>query len=236
MKNLIQWIGKLLFWAMAAALVVYAASRTLDFVNSTLAADDQIIGYLALFATTGGAIAWLFVFLYDSKGIAQKGIALVMVVIDVLGEISLFTIDTLMRSGQNGIMTALTPEEIRATVMGMSLLIGLNIIATFAYHVMDADNMAAMEDHISDWQIELAIQRAKREKATSIANEIAQREADAYAVVQKKKDRTDRSLPESTFGEAFSSLFKKKGQREEMRIMAADTDQAPELRDIERGE
>ncbi len=209
MKNLANWIGKLFFWAMAASLIVYAASRTLDFVANTLSTDDQIIGYLALFATTGGAIAWLTVFLHNSKGVAQKGIALVMIVIDVLGEISLFTIDTLMRSGQNGLTARLAPEEIRATVLGMSLLIGLNIIATFAYHVMDADNMAAMEDHFSDWQIDLAIQKAKREKAISIANEIAEREADAYAAAQKAKDRSDRSLPEPTMTEVLGSLFKK---------------------------
>ena len=236
MKNLVQWIGKLLFWAMAAALIVYAASRTLDFVNSTLGAEDQIIGYLALFATTGGAIAWLFVFLYNSKGVAQKGIALIMIVIDVLGEISLFTIDTLMRSGQNGMMTALAPEEIRATVMGMSVLIGLNIIATFAYHVMDADNMAAMEDHFSDWQIELAIQKAKREKAASIANEIAEREAEAYAIAQKNKDRTDKSLPDKSFGEAFANLFGKNGRQQEMHLVAAETVNMPELKDVERSE
>ena len=234
MKNLIQWIGKLLFWVMATALIVYAASRTLDFVNSTLGAEDQIIGYLALFATTGGAIAWLAVFLYNSKGIAQKGIALIMIVIDVLGEISLFTIDTLMRSGQNGLTSTLAPEEVRATVMGMSILIGVNIIATFAYHVMDADNMAAMEDQISDWQIDLAIQKAKREKATSIANEIAQREADAYAVVQKNKDRSDRTLPERTIGEAFSNLFRKNSRGEEMHLVAAETVNMPELQETER--
>ena len=234
MKNLIEWIGKLLFWAMAAALIVYAASRTLDFVNNTLSTDDQIIGYLALFATTGGAIAWLGVFLYNSKGIAQKSIALVMIVFDVLGEISLFTIDTLMRSGQNGLTATLAPEEIRATVLGMSLLIGLNIIATFAYHVMDTDNMAAMEDHLSDWQIDLAIQKAKREKATSIASEIAEREAESYAAAQKAKDRSDRSLPETTMSEVFGSLFKKNGKREKMPIVAADTVKMPELKQVER--
>ena len=236
MKNLTEWIGKLLFWAMATALIVYAASRTLDFVNTTLSADDQIIGYLALFATTGGAIAWLAVFLHNSKGLAQKGIALIMIVIDVLGEISLFTIDTLMRSGQNGLTATLTPEEIRATVMGMSLLIGVNIIATFAYHVMDTDNMAAMEDNLSDWQIDLAIQKAKREKATSIANEIAQREADFYAIAQKTKDRSDKSLPDRTIADAFGSLFRKNDRHEEMQLVAAETVDMPELKKVKRGE
>ena len=85
MTHLTKWIGKLLFIVMGIALIVYAASRTLDFVNSTLGADDQVIGYLALFATTGGALAWLAVFLWSSEGITQKGIALVMIIIDVRG-------------------------------------------------------------------------------------------------------------------------------------------------------
>jgi len=209
MKNLTEWIGKLLFWAMAAALIVYAASRTLDFVNSTLSADDQTIGYLALMATTGGAIAWLAVFLHNSKGIAQKGISLVMIVLDVLGEITLFTIDTLMRSGQNGLTATLAPEEIRQTVLGMSILIGVNIVAIFAYHVMDADNMAKMENQLADWQIDLAILKAKKEKAASIAGKIADREAEAYATEQMARDRADHSLPERTVREVFGDLFKK---------------------------
>ena len=208
MKNLVQWIGKLLFWVMAAALVIYAASRTLDFVNETLGNEDKIIGYLALFATTGGAIAWLMAFLNDARGIAQKGIALVMVIIDVLGEIALFTIDTLMRSGQNGMTTVLTQEEIYATVMGMSLLIGLNIIATFAYHIMDADNMEAMEDHFSEWQIKMAIQKAKREKAAEIANTIAMREAQAYEIEMMEKDRSGKVTTEKNEG-FLDKIFKK---------------------------
>jgi hypothetical protein len=81
------------------------------------------------------------------------------------------------------------------TVMGMSILIGLNIIATFAFHIMDIENMENMEEQLSDWKIRLAIQKAKREKATSIAEEIANREAEKYAKTQRQKDRTDRTLP-----------------------------------------
>ena len=92
MKDLSKWIGKLMFWGMAIALITYAASRTLDFVSNTLPQEDRMVGYLALAATTIGAIAWLLTFLQNSEGIAQKGIALVMSVLDVGGEIVLFTV------------------------------------------------------------------------------------------------------------------------------------------------
>jgi len=241
MTHLTKWIGKLLFIVMGIALIVYAASRTLDFVNSTLGADDQVIGYLALFATTGGALAWLAVFLWSSEGITQKGIALVMIIIDVLGEITLFTIDTLLQSGKNGLTATLAPEEIRLTVMAMSALIGLNIIATFAFHIMDTENMAALEKHFRDQKekaandkIEDAITDAKVARAESIADEIAQREADVYAKAQKVQDRADKTMPEKTAREIFEgigSLFSRKEKSEGLPLAAADTVGIPELKE-----
>jgi hypothetical protein len=222
MKDLAKWVGKLLFWVMAAALVAYAASRTLDFVSNTLSGNDQVVGYLTLFATTGGAIAWLMVFLYNSEGIAQKGIALVMVVLDVLGEIALFTVDTLMQSGNNGMMAALAPEEIRTAVLGMSALIGLNIIATFAFHIFEPENMEKMQEHMSEMLIREKINKAKREKAEAVAGEIAEREALAYGELQKAKDRSDKRVDERTSGSIFGGFFGKNKETATMPL-SADT-------------
>jgi hypothetical protein len=237
MKHLTKWIGKLLFVVMAGALIAYAASRTLDFVNSTLGAGDQIVGYLALFATTGGALAWLAVFLWNSEGIAQKGIALVMICIDVLGEITLFTVDTLMTSGANGLTVALAPEEIRLTVLGMSFLIGINIIATFAFHIMDAENLENIEAHFSEWKIKQAIQKAKAAKAESIADEIAEREAELYGAAQKAKDRSDKTTPEKTAREIFGeigSLFSRAEKSKDLPIAAAETVGLPTVKPQEK--
>ena len=234
MKHLTKWIGKLLFVAMAIALIVYAASRTLDFVNSTLGENDQVIGYLALFATTGGALAWLAVFLWSSEGIAQKGIALVMIIIDVIGEITLFTIDTLLTSGTNGLTAALAPEEIRLTVLGMSALIGFNIVAIFAFHIMDVENLENIENHFAEWKIKTAIQKAKAAKAESIADEIAEREAENFGKIQKAKDRSDKTEDERTVREVFEglgSLFSKPSKSEGLPLAAVDTVGLPKLKE-----
>ena len=223
MKHLTKWIGKLLFVLMAVALITYAASRTLDFVNSTLGQDDQVIGYLALFATTGGALAWLAVFLWDSEGIAQKGISLVMICIDVLGEISIFTIDTLLQSGANGLTATLAPEEIRLTVLGMSALIGANIIATFAFHIANPENIERIEAHFADWQIDQAIRKAKTEAAQSIAAEIAEQEAAAYKIAQRAKDRSDKTQDERTAGQVIAGIFGKT-DRDALPLVAAETE------------
>ena len=67
-------------------LLVYAASRTLDFVQSTLAADKQILGYLYLLATGIGAVIWLYVYLTYAEGSKQRGIAFIMGIADLIGE------------------------------------------------------------------------------------------------------------------------------------------------------
>jgi len=222
MQHLTKWIGKVLFFVMAAALIAYAASRTLDFVNSTLGAGDQVIGYLALFATTGGALAWLSVFLYSSEGIAQKGIAVSMVAVDVLGEIMLFTTDTLLQSGINGQTYALLPEDIRLVVLAMSGLIGLNIIATFAFHIANPENIEAVELHFAEQQIEQAIRKAKTATAKSLAAGIAEREALSYGKEMQAKERGAKA-PEFS----FSNLFGKNGR--DLPIVASEAEAIPEL-------
>lgn len=178
MKSIWKGIAKVLFYAISAALLVYAAARSLDFVTKTLPSDQQIIGYLALAATSGGAIAWLMVFMYAAHGTAQKVISGLMVAIDLLGEFTLFTFDTLLSSGEAGMIGVLTAEEIRVVILGMSALIAANILATFAYHLFDPDitrNMreAAVRDELEEKALQL-IERRGTELANTLAPKLAE--------------------------------------------------------------
>ncbi len=135
MKALLKFVAIVAFFVIGGGLLVYAASRSLDFVQSTLSAKDQVLGYFALLATSGGMISWLLVFLFRADGIIQRGTALLMVLIDFAGEATLFTMDTLYRSGQNGLVGQMTPDEIRTVILGMSALIALNIFATIVFEL-----------------------------------------------------------------------------------------------------
>ena len=236
MSQLTKWLVKVFFFVMSGAFVAYEAMRSLNFIQATLSADDQLLGYLALFGTTVGGLVWLGVFLHESKGVPQKGIAVAMTLIDTLGGIALFMFDTFLTSGENGLTVALEASEIRQTIFGMSALIGLNILALIWFHIAEPDNLAALDQHFTDWKIEQAILKAKREKADSIADEIAEREADAYAIAQKAKDRSDKALPENTAREivsAIGSLFSKPSQSEGLPLAAADTVGLPKLQPTE---
>jgi len=135
MKALFKFVALVAFLVIGGGLLVYAASRSLDFVQTTLPANDQALGYFALLATSGGMIGWLLVFLYRADGIIQRGTALLMVLIDFLGEAALFTMDTLYRSGENGLVGQMTQGEIRIVILGMSALIAINIFATIVFEL-----------------------------------------------------------------------------------------------------
>ena len=135
MKALFKFVAMVAFLVIGGGLLVYAASRSLDFVQTTLPSNDQALGYFALLATSGGMIGWLLVFLYRADGIIQRGTALLMVLIDFLGEAALFTMDTLYRSGENGLVGQMTQDEIRMVILGMSALIAINIFATIVFEL-----------------------------------------------------------------------------------------------------
>ena len=135
MKALLKFMALVAFFVIGGGLLAYAASRSLDFIQSTLPANDQVLGYFALLATSGGMIGWLLVFLFRADGIIQRGTSLLMVLIDFLGEAALFTMDTLYRSGENGLVGRMTPDEIRTVILGMSALIALNIFATIVFEL-----------------------------------------------------------------------------------------------------
>lgn len=135
MKALLKFVSLVAFFVIGGGLLAYAASRSLDFIQSTLPAKDQVLGYFALLATSGGMIGWLLVFLFRADGIIQRGTSLLMVLIDFLGEAALFTMDTLYRSGENGLVGQMTQDEIRTVILAMSALIALNIFATIVFEL-----------------------------------------------------------------------------------------------------
>lgn len=182
-KSVMKWVARLAFYAVALGLFVYAASRSLDFIQMTMPADNKLVGYLGLLATSGGALAWLAVFLYHAQGTGQKGLALVMVVIDLLGEFALFAFDSLYRSGEAGLIGSLNPEEVRMMIIALSALIAVNIAATFFFHLIDPETSKRMREESARDTLDDEVLKAIEQRAPQLANQmvpgiIAQWEAD----------------------------------------------------------
>jgi len=181
MKLFWTGISKVLFYIISCALLVYAASRSIDFITATLPQDQQIIGYLGLAATSGGMIAWLLLFLYASEGLGQRITTGIMTVLDMFGEFGLFTMDTLYQAGESGMTTKLTPDEIRMVVIALSALIALNILATVIYHLMEPENIKRMRESSVRDQLESKTLKEIESRGDLIAEKLAPQLARQWA-------------------------------------------------------
>jgi hypothetical protein len=106
------------------------------------------------------------VFLYKAQGTGQKITALVMTVVDLLGEGALFTFDTIYQTGASGMIEAMPAEEIRLVVLGLSGLIFLNILATVVFHLLEPENLknmrkASVRDRLEDEALKLIEKRGE---------------------------------------------------------------------------
>lgn len=166
-------LATLFITTVAIVLAVYSAWRSLDFISLTIPPEQQAMGFLALLATEGGIFCWMLYFLFGAGGAWQRGISLVMTIVDLCGSVALFSADTLLRSGQNGLVATMAPDEIRLIILALSGLIALNVAATIACHLFDpAHQRRAAEQEAFDEVENLALATI-RQNSQSLAAELA---------------------------------------------------------------
>ena len=141
--NLVTWF----FEALGLGLLLYAASRTLNFVQMTMPADKQIMGYLYLLSTGIGSLIWAQTYLKKAKGSTQRAISFGMGILDLIGEFVLVYADTAYVSTQTGKMT-MTETELSTFILASVALMAINAIAYFAFKLADPD--AAAEQKAQD--------------------------------------------------------------------------------------
>jgi hypothetical protein len=166
-------IGVLLVTLLGGALLVYSATRSLDFISLTLPADRQVLAYFGLAALDGGLLAWTLSYLYGARGAWQRAISILMVIVDVIGAIAMFTLDTLYNTGKNGMTKAMSPEEMTTAVLGLSGIIALNIIATIAHHITDPEKLREQAEEEAFAKVEDATLKQISKNADGLAAQLA---------------------------------------------------------------
>ncbi len=187
-------IGALLVTILGIALLFYSATRSLDFISLTLPPGRQILAYFGLAALDGGLIAWFLAYLYGSSGGWQRGIALLMVVVDFAGAVAMFTLDTLYNTGKSGMTAMMSESEIQTAVLVLSAVIALNIASTIAHHLTDPDQLKAQAEEeakaeVDDLALNLVRQNSKilaSQMAPQIAAEWMDSTAAKYRNILKK--------------------------------------------------
>ncbi len=174
-------IGSILATGLGLALLVYSALRSLDFIGMTLDPSQQILAYFALAALDGGILAWLLNYLYGARGGWQRAISIMMVLIDFAGAVAMFTLDTLVHTGNTGMTARLSPESVQIAVIALSGVIAANIGAVVAHHLTDPETRRRMAEEEAQGAIDDAVIKTIQEKAGTLAAQLAQPVAQHYA-------------------------------------------------------
>ncbi len=170
---MLKKIGGLIVTLLGCALLVYSAMRSLDFIGLTLPEDRKILAYFGLAALDGGLLAWLLAYLYGSRGGWQRGISLLMILIDLVGAVAMFTLDTLYNTGKAGMTVSLTVEELQSAVLALSGVIALNIAATVAHHLTEPGRLREQAEEEAFARIEDAALKQVSENADQLAAQLA---------------------------------------------------------------
>lgn len=170
---MLKKIGMLLVTILGGALLVYSATRSLDFIELTLPDDRKILAYFGLAALDGGLVAWLLSYLYGSRGGWQRAISILMVCVDSIGAIAMFTLDTLYNTGKAGMTEAMTQSELTNAVLALSGIIALNIIATIAHHLTDPDKLREQAEEEAFAKVEDATLKQIAKNADTLAAQLA---------------------------------------------------------------
>lgn len=170
---MIKKVGSLMVILLALLLLVYSAARSLDFIMLTLPEDKKIMAWFGLAALDGGLICWVLAYMHGSKGGWQRAISLLMVGVDLVGCVTMFTLDTLYSAGANGITASLTPGQMQDAVLALSAIIALNIASTVAHHLTDPEKMREQAEEEAFAKVEDATLKQISDNANQLAADLA---------------------------------------------------------------
>jgi hypothetical protein len=169
MSHLMPRITRLLFYLVAAALLVWTASLTLAFVGSALP-DMQLARYFALVVFDLGAVAWLLIFVYAAEGIPQRTTALILALLDLAG-ISLISFAEIFTGGQE--ITAAPADLATIALWSIGIWTTLNLTGIFAYHLTDTAIMQDIARKTAGDKITARSLRLLEQRTDEIADDVA---------------------------------------------------------------
>lgn len=141
MNEISKTLAKILFYALAAALLFWTASLTVAFVSAALPTASWFVPYFALVVFDVGMIAWMYVFLKHAQGTTQRAIALGLTAFDFIG-VGLMVMAEILLGGQT--LVAAPAGLGTWAIWGIGIWTVVNVGAIVAFHIGDPEAQKAM--------------------------------------------------------------------------------------------
>lgn len=139
-KSVGSWLSEFGAWGLGGAMFVFLGFRTLHFLEWTFADQDKLFAYLGLFSTTLGAVIWGLIYRFGGMGSRNKAISLLMLGVDLIGEMALAVADMTLVTSQNGVGWSLTQGEVNTFIWAAAGLAAANGIAIFVVKLFPEEN------------------------------------------------------------------------------------------------
>jgi len=165
-------IGSIMALILGGLLLVYSATRSLDFIKLTLPPERAIMAWFGLASLDGGLVSWLIVYLKGSRG-WQRAVAFIMIIVDLVGAVAMFYADTVYNTGKAGLTETFTQQEMGTFVAALSGVIALNIAATVAFHMVDPDQLREQAEEEAFAKIEDKTLQNVSRNADRLASQLA---------------------------------------------------------------
>lgn len=167
MKKLLGVIAQIGFYIFVLVIGAWTITLTLQELRDILP-NDPITPYFALSLFDGGALAWLGAWLFHARGIYQRAIAVIMLILDLAG-VLLISAGRILGGGQT--LTDI-PESLGAAIIyGVLVWTAFNLIAIYAFHVTEPETMQLIEMQVLEDTIQ---QEAIEQARANVENEVQQ--------------------------------------------------------------
>jgi len=124
-------LGDLIVILLDLVLLIYTGYRSWHFLSGSVAGDFQILAIIGLWGLDIGMVAWSLVWIFGSATRFQNWASMGLFVVDMIGVFLTSIVDTLAYG--NG--EALPPVMKSLAWYGIPIIIGLNVLAGFIYHM-----------------------------------------------------------------------------------------------------
>jgi hypothetical protein len=183
-------ISNILLGGLAIALAIFTGSRTLDLIGQWLPANQDIYKWLALAAFEGGFALWALFFATAAEGAPQRGLALLMIIVDFLGIAIATVADLVLTGAKDGKLPAINGDMQQAIVVFIGIIIVLNVAAFMAAKLISPAKLREWAVQDAEDVIYSEEQKAIKSLAPSVAGSMAPIRAQQWA-----NQTWDRLLP-----------------------------------------
>jgi len=124
-------LGDLIVIVLDLVLLIYTGYRSWHFLSGSVTDEFQILAIIGLWGLDIGMVAWSLVWIFGSATRFQNWASMGLFVVDMIGVFLTSIVDTLAFGNSEAL-----PSVMRSVAWyGIPIIIGLNVLAGFVYHM-----------------------------------------------------------------------------------------------------